>query len=265
VAGPVIPQRNDRVPPPVRRPLPPPRRRRRLTRRGALALLVVLALLAGGVLWLLYGSPWLRVHQVRVTGTRVLTADQVRSASGLRTGEPLASVDTAAVAARLRHALPRIGTVDVERSWPGAIVLHVAERVPKALLEKGGKFIEVDADGVRYATDASAPAGVPLVELTGAARPGSAHPGYFPTEVLLHAAVQVAADLPESVHSRTKYVQVASFDGITLELTGGRSVLWGSPEDGTRKAAALTAIMRADPRAAHYDVSAPSAPASSGS
>ncbi len=263
MAGPVIPQRNDRAAPAPRRPAAPPPRR--LTRRGALVLLLVLALLAGGAVWLLYGSPWLRVRQVRVTGTRVLTAAGVRSAAGVRDGEPLASVDTAAVAARLRSALPRVDSVDVERSWPGAIVLEVTERVPKALLKKGGKFIEVDADGVRYATDATAPRGVPLVELTGAARPGSSHPGYFGTEVLLHSAVQVAADLPESVHRQTKFVQVASFDGITLELGGGRSVLWGSPEEGARKAAALTALMKAEPRAAHYDVSAPSAPASSGS
>ncbi|MDI5963591.1 FtsQ-type POTRA domain-containing protein [Streptomyces sp. SL13] len=265
MAGPTIPQRSDRMPPAQRRPVPPARPRRRLTRRGALALLAAVALLAGGVLYVLYGSPWLRVRHVRVTGTRVLTPAAVRAAAGVPAGEALASVDPGAVAARLRATLPRIASVRVQRSWPDAIALEVTEREPKALLKKGGKFVEVDADGVRYATDPTAPRGVPLVELTGAARSGSSDAAYFSTAVLLHSAVQVAADLPESVHSQTKFIEVGSFDGITLELTRGRSVLWGSPQDGRRKAVALTALLTADAGAAHYDVSAPSAPASSGS
>ncbi len=254
-------QRSDRVPPPARRP-PFRDRRRRLTRRGVVVLLVAVALAAGGVGYLFYGSPWLTVRQVHVTGTRVLTARRVEAASGVPDGEPMASVDAGAVAARLRAALPRIASVRVVRSWPHTVTLQVTERTAKALLEKDGKFVEVDANGVRFATEATAPAGVPRVQLTGSASSGK---GYFGTEVLLHSAVQVAADLPESVHSQTKVIQVASFDGITLELTGGRSVLWGSPEDGARKAASLTALLKAAPGAVHYDVSAPSAPASSGS
>lgn len=255
-------QRSDRVPTPARRP-PSRDRRRRLTRRGVIALLVVAALLAGAVAYLLYGSPWLRVRRIHVTGTRVLTTRQVEAASGVRAGEPMAAVDAGAVAARLRSALPRIASVRVTWSWPHAITLRVTERTAKALLEMNGKFIEVDANGVRYATDATAPAGVPMVELTGSAR--SSARSYFDTEVLLHSAVQVAADLPESVNKRTKVIQVASFDGITLELAGGRSVLWGSPESGAQKAVALTGLLKAAPDAVHYDVSAPTAPASSGS
>ncbi len=258
MSGPTTAQRGAQVSPGTRRP-PARHPRRRLTRRGVAVLLVLAALLAGGALYLLYGSPWLRVRQVRVTGTRVLTGRRVAAEAGVSVGEPMARVDAGSVAARLRAALPRIAAVRVERAWPHTVTLRVTERVPKALLEKDGKFVEVDAEGVRYATDATAPAGVPRVQLTGS-RPGK---GYFGTAVLLHSAVQVAADLPESVHRQTKVIRVASFDGITLELAGGRSVLWGSPEQGARKAVALTALLKAAPHAVHYDVSAPTAPASS--
>jgi cell division protein FtsQ len=230
-----------------------------------LALVLVVALLAAGGGYLLYGSPWLRVREVRVTGTRVLAEWQVRDRAGIAVGEPMAEVDAGAVAARLRTGLPRIASVTVVRSWPHRVTLEVRERTAKALLERAGKYVEVDSDGVRFATDATPPAGVPKVQLTGPAAAGSTGSGFFTTEVLLHAAVQVAADLPDSVHRQTTVIQVASFDGITLELTGGRSVLWGSPEDGARKGAALTALLKAAPGAAHYDVSAPTAPASSGS
>jgi len=58
---------------------------------------------------------------------------------------------------------------------------------------------------------------------------------------------------------------VGSYDGITVELSGGRDVMWGSEEDGSLKASVLTALMKARPGAAHFDVSAPTAPAASGS
>ena len=41
--------------------------------------------------------------------------------------------------------------------------------------------------------------------------------------------------------------------------------MWGSGEDGPAKARALTALMKASPKAGHFDVSAPTAPAASGS
>lgn len=265
MTGATTAQRDDRTASPPPRP-PAGRWSRRLTRRGALALLVVFALLVAAAAYLLYGSPWLKVRRVQVSGTRVLTPSQVARASGVRDGEALVSVRVGAVEARLRAALPRIASVSVERTWPDRIAVRVTERTPKALLEKAGGFVEVDAGGVRYATDRIAPAGVPLVELTGsAAGAGGSDGGYFTSDVLVHAAVQVAADIPESVHKQTRIIQVASFDGITLELTGGRSVLWGGPQDGAQKAAALAALLRADKRAVHYDVSAPTAPASSGS
>ena len=45
---------------------------------------------------------------------------------------------------------------------------------------------------------------------------------------------------------------------VTLRLTRDRTVVWGSPERGDRKATVLTALMSR--RADVYDVSAPDAP-----
>src|SRR5690349_811112 len=156
-----------------------------------MVLLLVVLLVAGG--WLLYGSPWLRVRRVEVTGVRVLTGEEVREAAPVRPGVPLVSVDTGAVEARLRARLPRIASVAVVRTWPGTLTLEVTERTPKAILKVGGNFIEVDAQGVRYATDGAAPPGVPLVKLTASTTGTgvSATNRYFGTGNLLHAAVQV--------------------------------------------------------------------------
>ncbi|MCW2872121.1 MAG: ftsQ [Streptomyces oryziradicis] len=235
--------------------LPPPGPRRR---RAVLALLAAVTVLAVAGGWLVYGSSWLAVTRVEVTGTRVLTPGQVRGVADVRLGGALASVDTGAIGRRLRKALPRIGSVEVARSWPHTIRLKVTERTPSALIKKDGKFIEVDPTGVRYATSATAPKGVPLVELTLSQSPSVR---LFGTKRLLQAAVEVAADLPSAVHKAARSIRVRSYDNITILLSGGRTVMWGSQERGGEKAVALTALMKAAGGANRFDVSAPSAPA----
>lgn len=232
--------------------------------RTIIILAVVLVLLAGGTLWLLYGSNWTRVERVSVSGTRVLTPEQVREAADVPVGDPLASVDTEAVEARLRRALPRIGEVDVERSWPHGIGLKVTERTPVLIDQKGRKFVEVDEDGVRFATVSRAPKGVPELRLEPA-RSGSAAASlrHFDEDRLVREAVRVAGRLPGAVARDTRVVKVRSYDDISLELSGDRTVAWGSGEQSVRKARALTALMKAAPDALHFDVSVPTAPASS--
>ncbi|MER7914051.1 FtsQ-type POTRA domain-containing protein, partial [Streptomyces sp. NPDC096068] len=221
-----------------------------------------LAAAAAGTVWALYGSDWFRVERVKTSGTRVLTPAEVEKAAAVPAGAPLASVDTDAIAARARLLLPRIESIQVERSWPHGIDLKVTERKPVLLIEKGGKFTEVDMTGARFATVATAPRGVPLLVLDAASSPSLRR---FDADRLLREAVRVRGELPAEIARNTRVVRVASYDSVTLELTGGRTVFWGSGEHGPAKARVLTALMKATPKAGHFDVSAPTAPASSGS
>ena len=63
---------------------------------------LILAILAGAA-WALLGSSLLVVRHVRVTGNRLVPAAQVRSAAGIRAGQPLAQVNTAAAAHRVER------------------------------------------------------------------------------------------------------------------------------------------------------------------
>ncbi|MEV7792482.1 cell division protein FtsQ [Streptomyces sp. NPDC087512] len=264
MAGPTTAERGERQQessgPPRARRFGPPRL------RMIIILAVALLLVTGGVLWVLYGSNWLRVEQVSVSGTRVLTPAQVREAADVPVGDPLASVDTGAIAARLARKLPRIDEVEVERSWPHGITLDVTERTPVLVVQKGRKFVEVDDEGVRFATVSRAPKGVPALKLEPAGSgPAAASLRRFGEGRLVREAVRVAGDLPDAVARRTRLVTVRSFDDISLELSGDRTVAWGSGELGEEKARSLTALMKATPDARHFDVSVPTAPASSGS
>ncbi|ROQ98479.1 cell division protein FtsQ [Streptomyces sp. 2132.2] len=236
---------------------------RRLRHRGPVLLTLLAAvLLTGGGSWVLYGSSWLRVEKVTASGTQVLTPEQVLSAAAVPVGAPLVGVDTDEIAARVRSRLPRVDSVDVVRAWPHGIGLKVTERKPVLLIKKDAKFVEVDASGVRFDTAAKAPAGVPVLELSAAQSPSGRR---FDEERLLHEAVGVAGDLPEAVAKETVQVRVGSYDSVVLELTRGRTVVWGSGEQGEAKGRALTALLKAVPKADHFDVSVPTAPAVSGS
>ncbi|MEU2574546.1 cell division protein FtsQ/DivIB [Streptomyces anulatus] len=235
----------------------------RIGRRTLLILIgVAVALLTAFVIWVLYGSSWLRVENVSTSGVEVLTREEVEAVAATPIGAPLVSVDTDAMERRLRQKLPRIDTVDVVRSWPDGIGLKVTERKPVLLVEKGGAFVEVDAKGVRFATVDKAPKGVPLLEL---APEPSASLRRFGGDGLLREAVRVAGDLPAGVAKDTEVVRVASYDAISLRLTRDRVVTWGSGEGGPVKARVLTALMKAAPKAGQFDVSAPTAPAVSAS
>ncbi|MFD5872774.1 cell division protein FtsQ/DivIB [Streptomyces sp. NPDC060322] len=262
MAGPTTAQRGEagRADTPARPPHIGPEGRR-LTGRTRLVLAALgLVLTAGATVWVLYGSSWLRLERVTTTGTGVLTRSEVEAAAAAPVGSPLVSVDTDAIAERLRRKLPRIDSVDVVRSWPHGVSLDVTERKPVLLVEKGEKFVEVDAKGVRFATVDEAPPHVPLLEL---APDRSASLRRFGGDRLVREAVRVAGDLPARIAGQTRVVRTTSYDSTVLELTGDRTVMWGSSEEGTAKARVLTALMKASPKAGHFDVSAPTAPAAS--
>jgi cell division septal protein FtsQ len=75
----------------------------------------------------LYGTQVLAVRQVEVTGSVLVPPEQVQAVAAVVLGTPLARVDTAAVAARVR-SLPSVAAVDVSRSWPHTLVIEVTER-----------------------------------------------------------------------------------------------------------------------------------------
>ncbi|MEV6109734.1 FtsQ-type POTRA domain-containing protein [Streptomyces sp. NPDC051940] len=231
---------------------------RRPEPRLVLAGLLLLAVLGGFGVWVVYGSPWLRVERARASGTDVLTAEQVLDAADVPLGGPLMSVDTGAVEARLKKRLLRIDDVTVSRDWPHGISISVTERVPAVLMKEKGRYVEVDAGGVRFATVSNAPAGVPVLHLDVADSPSLSR---FGVDRLRREAVTVAGDLPPAVHRETRAIKVSSYDSITLELRDGRTVLWGSSERGGAKARVLTALLKAAKDADHFDVSAPTAPA----
>jgi cell division protein FtsQ len=229
---------------------PKPRARRRPTRRRVLVrrwtALAVLLGVAGLVVALLV-TPLLGVRGVTVTGANALSADAVRTAAAVPDGDPMLTLDTTGIAARVA-ALPRVATVDVTRQWPGTVRIAVTERTPVGVLTGPGGTHLVDATGYDFATVTAAPAGLPVIQL----------PAATPADPRTHAVVIVLAVLPPQLRGMVTSVSADTPGDVQLALSGGRSVRWGSADDSGRKVAVLAALLTRPGKL--YDVSAPDLP-----
>jgi cell division protein FtsQ len=225
--------------------------RRRRQRRAA----GMLAALAGGLGlgWVVFASPLLAVRHVQVRGTLRLSAEQVADLASGQLGRSMALASPQAVAGRVAW-LPLVRSVRVERSWPSTLVVSITERQPLAAVPSGRRVDLVDGDGVVVETVAASavPGGLPLVDVD-VARAGAPS---------LRAARAVSDDLPAALRPGVRAIRATSPDAVSFVLADGSTVVWGSAQDGDRKAAALLAV---HPRPTKHkvviDVSAPGAPA----
>jgi cell division protein FtsQ len=210
---------------PRRRPVDPPRR--------LLTVLAVAAAVVGALAWVVLGSSLLAVRTVQVDGEAQLSAAEVVRVAGITEGTPLVRVDTAAAAARVAQ-LPQVASVEVTRGWPGTVVVTLAERVPVAVVDDGGTHRLVDAGGVVFETiTGAAPDGVVPLDVP---QPG-------PEDPTTRAALGALTALPGSVRDQVTGVAARTADDVTLSLTDGRSVRWGSAARTERKAEVLGALL----------------------
>jgi cell division protein FtsQ len=227
-------------------------RARRRTRLAVTVTVTALLLLLAAAAWVVWGTSVLGVRTVEVQGAVRVGTDEIRTTAAIRQGTPLARLDTGAVAARIRR-LPAVLSVTVDRQWPHTVSIVVHERVPAAVELRGEGFALVDRTGTMFATVSRRPAGLPLVSApvdAGAAA--------------LRAALDVLGDLPPGVARQVRTVRAGSPDDVELALTRHRTVIWGSAEQGARKAAVLAVLIdhagRTGGHVAVFDVSAPDAP-----
>jgi cell division protein FtsQ len=207
-------------------------RQRRMRVARPWALVAAVLLLAASAGWVTYGTSLLGVREVRVTGTEILTVEQVREAAALRAGAPLARVDLSAVRERVARLVP-VDHATVRRDWPHTIVVEVTERTAVAAVPQGKQFVLVDRAGVAFDTVAARPPGLPTVTVKSGAD--------------TRAGIQVLASLTPRLREELVSVTVNGPARISLVLTGHRKVVWGDATQSDRKAKVATALLeRAD-------------------
>ncbi|BCB73899.1 FtsQ-type POTRA domain-containing protein [Phytohabitans flavus] len=234
---------SDAVPASVRRFMARARRRRVRAAMPWATVGVVVAVI-GLATWIVYGTGLLGVREVRVSGTEILSVEQVREAAGVRDGAALAGVDLSSIEDRLATLAP-VDHVIASRDWPGTIAIDVVERTPVAVVPQGQWFVLVDRHGVAFHTVAAMPGGLPVARV---AKPG-------PDDADTRSALDVLTALSPQLAKQLSAVVVKGPAEIELELRGGRLIVWGDSSQSDTKSQVATALLRK--KGDRIDVSAP--------
>jgi cell division protein FtsQ len=224
--------------------------RRRRWLMIALAVLGVVAL--GALAWMVWFSSVLAVRDVEVAGRTTLKQSQVLRAAQVPVGRPLARVDVDAIEQRV-SALDRVDTVDVGRSWPHTLSITIVERKSVMWARVDGEVRGIDRNGIAFRSYGSPPDG--LLEATIDVT--EARDRLQTSEAVAAVVVQIR-DRDPALRKEIQSVGAGSKDSIELNLTEGRTVVWGSSADGRRKLQVLKPLLQLD--ASRYDVSAPDQP-----
>jgi cell division protein FtsQ len=225
---------------PVRRSAPPAPAWRRFLLPGVLAVATI------GFL-VVYFSPLLGVRTVRVEGNDGLSSDAVVQAAEVAEGTPMLRVDPKRIREHLR-GLPKVADATAVLDWPSTVIIQVTERTPAAYFRATDGIRVLDVAGVPFETVAEPPAGVPELRAPKAAA----------DDPTTRAALSVLVALPVPVRGEVTAVLARSPSDVRLELTGGRTVDWGSLKDTQRKALILPPLLTRPGKV--YDVTTPALP-----
>jgi cell division protein FtsQ len=221
------------------------RRRRRAWLIGLGSLLAV-GLIIVGIAY----SPLMSLRRVDVVGTSRLSAAAVQASIKGQLGTPLPLINFGAVKKDLA-SFSLIQSYSTETRPPGTLVIRIVERQPVGVLQTAQGFQLVDQAGIVISTTPDKPGGYPIIVTAGK---GAAAKTSFASSAAVLAA------LPQSVLPQVASITATTEDNVTLTLTGGKTVVWGSAQQSDLKAADLSALLKAAPDAGSYDVSSPESP-----
>ncbi|MGN9839449.1 cell division protein FtsQ/DivIB [Nonomuraea sp. H19] len=208
-----------------------------------------LVLLTAGVVgiaaWLVFFSPVLGVRSIEIVGNITVPSERIKQQAGVADLHPLATVDLAGVQNRLL-GIRQLASARVDRIWPGTLKIEVVEREPVAAIAAGDKFAIVDEQGVVIEVKSALPPMLPLLKVD---RPATGDPAMM-------AALKVIQAVPDEVAPKVREVRAGTAEGVTLELSDGRSVVWGGTDRPAEKARILASLLKRE-KATVYDVSSP--------
>ncbi|KDA06326.1 cell division protein [Microbacterium sp. CH12i] len=214
-------------------------RRRRIIWLSALGAVV---LLIGGSIASAY-SPLFAVEKITIVGASTLDLAAVEAALSDQIGTPLALVSDSEIKAAL-IAFPLIETYALEAKPPHGLTVRIVERTPIGVIESDAGYTLVDAAGVALSTTPTRPEGQPVLRVSGGIKSDA-----------FESVGLVVRSLPVEVRSLVSEVSATTLDDVTLKLSTGLTVVWGSAEDSVMKSQTLSKVLIARPDASSVDVS----------
>lgn len=109
----------------------------------------LLLVILGTAISLAFIRPEFRAAQVQVTGSQMLTVDEVNAVMNVA-GQPIFLLIPSELETRLRLNYPELASVRVSVSLPNLVSVHLVERKPLIRWEQGGGYTWVAEDGVAF-------------------------------------------------------------------------------------------------------------------
>jgi cell division protein FtsQ len=222
-------------------------------RRRAIALLIAIPVVLAAAAWALTYTSLFAARTIRIDGNHVLSDRYVRSVAGISPSTNVAHLDEAGVIGRL-EADPWIADASVHTDLPHTLIVGVDERRPLGLILGLGEKSVLASDGASLPVAGVVLRGLPFVRAALGA----------PTQAQRDAAAALLSALDPVVFGRVRQVVVGEDGTLTLELSSGAVVDFGSAGEEQDKAAALRAVLRwvatHNVNVASIDVSSPAAP-----
>lgn len=230
------------------------RRRRRSLILLASALGVLLALVAT-----IYFSPLLPLRHIQIEGNELLTDRRADELLAELYGNPVAQVGTGEVADRLAEENV-VAEVSAHIELPDTLHVEIVEHPPVAEVHDGTDVLLYSEHGEVIRTFA----GAEQLDAEDYATPEISSAAALEDEAVFGAIVSVLGQLPPEARQHLDSATADSIDSVQLELSDGRTVVWGSEDHSQQKAAVLQALLGSEEDdfldAEVIDISTPSAP-----
>jgi cell division septal protein FtsQ len=230
-----------------------PRRLRSLHTVG----LVVALVLVGWLAWTWYrSSSFVKVQRVTVTGLSGPEVPQIRENL---TSAALAMTTLNVDIAKLQATVSQYGYVQrltVTSVGAHGLVIHVAEQVPVALVQVGGRTQVVDADG-QLMPSTTTHGSLPVVPLA------SPPDGQMIATAGARAVIAVLGAAPYALLAHATSATSSSAHGVIVQLRSGPQLYFGQTTQLRQKwAAAVAVLQNKDSVGASYiDLTDPQRPA----
>ncbi|GAA1819877.1 cell division protein FtsQ/DivIB [Nesterenkonia flava] len=213
---------------------------RKRRRRGLMLLGGVFALLLALVATL-YFSPLLSIRHIEITGNDLLTDARAQELVSELYGTPLPQVGTREVS-RMLEDESVVAEVDSTAELPHTLHITLVEHPPVAEVheEDAVRFYNEHGQIIREfpGHEAMQAEGYPTAEISSEAA--------LEDQAVFDTIVSVLGQLPEEAREATETATAGSIDSVQLQLRDGRTIIWGSDDQGQEKAAVLQAILASD-------------------
>jgi cell division septal protein FtsQ len=133
-------------------------------RFGWRALSFVIVVLLGSLLYLAYTRPELRVTEVQLAGSQLISQAEMNSVLKVA-GQPIFALTPSDLETRLRLNYPEFVSVRVAVSLPNQVSVNVTERQPLIRWEQGGGYTWIAADGIAFRPRGETTGLIPVVAM----------------------------------------------------------------------------------------------------